>query len=116
MPNKKPKTPPMPSVHRIGNGMDHRVTIERYIVCDDAPDMQECAGLAAFDLDHAPVTFEEAAERAEPQVLTRGFKGHIETPEWIMWEGEDGALHVANGRDELTGAVLGEVVKIERSK
>jgi len=103
MPNKKPLTPPMPNVHRIGNGMDHRVTIERYIVCDDSPGSQECGD-------------DEAAERAECQVLSREFKGHIETPEWIVWEGEDGALHVANGRDELTGAVLGEVVKIERSK
>jgi len=100
--------PPLPPAGGDGNGMDHRVTIGRYIVCSpeglDDPD------------NIVELTPEEEAEvLATVPPVSPDFKGWVETPDWIVWEGVDGTLHVANGRNS-DGGILGDVVEVPRAQ
>ena len=45
-----------------------------------------------------------------------GFKGWAESPDWIVFERDNGDLVAFNGRDAETGAVTGEGVDIPRHR
>jgi len=124
----KKGVPPMPSLGGDGTGMDQRVTIERYIVCEPFPTAdsgvlgyraltdKETAAIDPDTLVGADFSEKEWEDILASPMVSPDYKGHIDTPDWIIWEGVDGALHIGNGRDPKTQACLGEIVTVPRSE
>lgn len=109
---QKKGMPPMPLLGGDGTGMDNRVTIGRYLLCREClpEDLDDPNNVVDLTAD------EEVEVLASAPLVSANFKGWVETPDWIVWEGTDGSLHVANGRDPETGAILGDSVIVPRIK
>jgi len=107
MSNKKVASmmPPLESLCD-GRGMDNRVEIGRYVVAD----FDDAELGPEVDLTDEEKT--EVSKKAPS--ISNIFKGWIGTPDWIVWEAVDGALHVYNGRNE-DGSVKGEGMIVPRA-